>query len=117
MDRLKLSAEQMEQMLVSLTKENALRILAEGITKRGESRYEANFCLVPHGFFDDFTSFTAVSDYLFENYKFTHFDLKWEEPLKTVKVTLHKGDSFGACGKFTGSEEHIVSIEREENHE
>lgn len=59
------------------------------IWNRGESKNPGQYCFVPSDFGGD-------DDTIINKYDVTHYDLHWNEHGKSVKVTLYRGDSFGA---------------------
>lgn len=93
-----------------MNKKDCLQELAKRIIKFGESKEFAQQCLVISEFTDNPTDFTKISDFLFEAEKITHYDLKWEVPLKSVRINLYQGDCFGACLDPQYYETHIVEL-------
>lgn len=93
-----------------MNKKDCLQELAKRIIFNGESKEFAQQCLVISEFTDNPTDFTKISDFLFKSENITHYDLKWEVPLKSVKINLYQGDCFGACLKLKYYETHIIEL-------
>lgn len=69
-----------------------LKRIANRIWKFGESKFPGSGCFVGSDFSDGYND-----DDIIDKYDATHYDIKWEEKGKTVRLNLYSGDSFGAC--------------------
>lgn len=70
----------------------SLKRIANRIWKFGESKFKGSGCLISSDFSNNYND-----DDIIDQYNSTHYDIKWEEMGKTVRLNLYSGDSFGAC--------------------
>lgn len=75
----------------------ALRILAEFIWDRGESKHMGNGCINPDWIKHQDVPVAHAYDVLVKEFDATHFDRRWEERGKSVRINLYRSDAYGAA--------------------
>jgi len=94
-----------------MTREEAVLFFAKKVVNNGNFK-NGHGCLVPSYYANDPESeYSKASDILVEAFDATHFDHDWIDFRKgLVRLTLYKGDSFGACLEVKKIQEIEVTI-------
>ncbi|MCK9442062.1 MAG: hypothetical protein M0Q13_11655 [Methanothrix sp.] len=74
----------------------ALKFLIERIWNNGESKIIGQYSLLPSYFTENSSEYSIISDFLEENYSYTHYDIHWYERGKSVKIRFYITEAFGA---------------------
>jgi hypothetical protein len=96
-----------------MTREEAIQYFAKKVVTNGNCK-KGRGCLIPSDYAntnDPEGDYSKASDILVEEFDATHYDHEWIDYRKgLVRLTLYRGDSFGACLEVKKIQELEVTI-------